>query len=209
MPWKSSSPTAIGRQKTMARSKSGSRSIRGQISAPKPLDDSLVTEFAEPNHLELSREQTHLSRTASSQLHADSQIHHANDISPSTTAVQTYQGAAQRVGFNDINYNNTTQESGKRLSNSQTKPPTPRKRSPIRDALSRLFGRRKKTASQLTTVSEPPPQRTSAPLQQMVNMITAALNVNAFRLTRIPETTREYWKSSRLSRQQICLIASH
>lgn len=161
----------------MARSKSGSKSIRGQISAPKPLDDSLVAEFTEPNHLELSREQTQLSRTASSQLHADGRIHHANDISPSTTAVQAYQGTAQRVEFNDIDYNNAAQESGKRLSNLQTKPPPPRKRSPIRDALSRLFGRRKKTASQLTTVSEPSPQRTSAPLQQVVNIITAALNV--------------------------------
>ncbi|KAJ6784374.1 hypothetical protein PWT90_05898 [Aphanocladium album] len=151
MPWKSASSSVTGRPKTMVKSKAGGKSIRGQISAPIPVANSLVGEFAEPKQLPVQARDFDPS-------------HRGNSEEPVASANAQSGATTQRVTI-DQGASLGAPEGPKRLSKVQTKEPPVRKKSPIRNALGRLFNRRKKTVSQLTTESEPA-QRSSAPPQQ-------------------------------------------
>ncbi|EGX94054.1 hypothetical protein CCM_02325 [Cordyceps militaris CM01] len=167
MPWKSSSSSMAAKPKPILRSKSTAKSIRGQISAPIPVADSYA-EFSEPMQL-------HPSRDGAQQLDGNSNPRQEQDFDQSqiskaaedSAVLSQVQSGPQRVTIDNSAAPNPVHEASKRLSKSQTKDAPARKRSPIRDVISRLFGRRRKTASQLTTASEPA-QRSSAPPQHMV-----------------------------------------
>ncbi|KAJ4144953.1 hypothetical protein LMH87_003820 [Akanthomyces muscarius] len=143
----------------MARAKLGAKSIRGQISAPIPVPDS-YEEHVEPTQL-------HQSREAAQQLGSRSKPQNQNTkTADDSTVLSKVQSGAQRVTIDKAADRSPTPEAGKRLSKSLAKEAPVRKRSPIRNVLGRLFGRRKKTPSQLTTASEPV-HRSSAPPQQV------------------------------------------
>ncbi|XWW97153.1 hypothetical protein V2A60_005134 [Cordyceps javanica] len=166
MPWKSSSSSVAAKQKPMARSKPGGKSIRGPISAPIPFTDSYqYGEFAGPVQLHQSREgaQKLVSNSESRQPQGFGQSQTAKAANDSAV-LSKVQSGSQRVIIDTSAAQNPPHEASKRSSKSQTKDSPARKRSPIRNALGRLFGRRKKTTSQLTTSSEPI-QRSSAPPQ--------------------------------------------
>lgn len=158
MPWKSSSSSAAAKPKPMARAKPGAKSIRGQISAPIPVPES-YEEYSEPT-------QQHQSREASQHDGRNMPQNHITKTADDSTIISKVQSGAQRVTVDKSADRSPTPEVGKRLSKLQAKEAPVRKRSPIRNVLGRLFGRRKKTPSQLTTASEP--VRSSAPPQQMV-----------------------------------------
>lgn len=144
----------------MARAKLGAKSIRGQISAPIPVPDSYE------EHVEST--QLHQSREAAQQLGSRSKPQNQNTkTADDSTVLSKVQSGAQRVTIDKAADRSPTPEAGKRLSKSLAKEAPVRKRSPIRNVLGRLFGRRKKTPSQLTTASEPV-HRSSAPPQQVV-----------------------------------------
>ncbi|KAJ3473584.1 hypothetical protein NLG97_g10232 [Lecanicillium saksenae] len=136
----------------MAKSKPSGKSIRGQISAPMPVTDPLVGEFAQPKQFPIQ----------------------AQDFGPSQPGKPSEEPVAASVTQPEATTQRVTIDQGaslgasgppKRLSKIQTKEPQARKKSPIRNALGRLFSRRKKTVSQLTTQSEPA-QRSSVPAQR-------------------------------------------
>lgn len=156
MPWKSSSSSVTERPKAMAKPKPGNKSIRGQISAPIPVADSSVGEFAEPKQLPIQAQDVNRNYLPNNT---------GEVTAPSRVASAA---ATQRVTISEASNHTNAPEGSKRLSKTQAKEPSARKKSPIRNALGRLFSRRKKTASQLTTASEPA-QRSSAPPPQVSN----------------------------------------
>ncbi|KAM3540123.1 hypothetical protein ARSEF1564_006962 [Beauveria bassiana] len=91
------------------------------------------------------------------------QNHIINAADNSTPSSQVPSGAP-KVTIDETAARNPTPEAGRRLSKTQKKDTPVRKRSPIRNVIGRLFGRRKKTPSQLTRTPEPA-QRSSAPPQ--------------------------------------------
>ncbi|KAM3444031.1 hypothetical protein NHJ13734_001630 [Beauveria thailandica] len=166
MPWKASSSPAAATSKPMGKSKPAATSIRGQISAPIPVADS-YGHLSEPKQIHLSQQAAqHGSNIRPRQAQGFDQNHTTNAADNSTPPSQV-QSVDQRVTIDETAArNSTTPEVGRRLSKTQKKDAPVRKRSPIRHVIGRLFGRRKKTPSQLTTTSEPA-QRSSAPPQPM------------------------------------------
>lgn len=184
MPWKS--PSEAANPTAMARSKSGAKSIRGQISAPIPIADPIDNGFADRTYTDLSREPTHLSSNTGS---ADAAVDRPIRVVPTAPAENTSsavrasrsEAVTKRLSVDGTPQRGSLPPTGKRLSKSQSKPSAApeRKRSPIRNAIGRLFGRKKKTVSQLTEPYEPA-QRASAPPPNAVSIGCTCSSLLAF-----------------------------
>ncbi|KAM0738828.1 hypothetical protein ACQRIT_006565 [Beauveria bassiana] len=148
----------------MGKSKPAAKSIRGHISSPIPVADS-YSHISEPTQMHFAQQAAqHDSNIRPRQVQGFDQNHIINAADNSTPSSQVPSGAPKVMTIDETAARNLTPEAGRRLSKTQKKDTAVRKRSPIRDVIGRLFGRRKKTPSQLTRTPEPA-QRSSAPPQ--------------------------------------------
>ncbi|OAA67524.1 hypothetical protein ISF_03700 [Cordyceps fumosorosea ARSEF 2679] len=165
MPWKSSSSSVAAEPMPMARSKSGAKSVRGQISSPIPVPDPYM-EFPESPQVPQFTDEAQQAGSNSNPRHARFDQNQRAKTPDDYAALSKVQSGTQRGTMDTSATQSSTQDAGKRLSKEKAKDVPARKRSPIRNVLGRLFGRRKKTTtSQITTTPEPTPQRSSAPPQ--------------------------------------------